>query len=382
MEDLTIDIDWNTLEQSLEGELHVEEAYLTMYATDASAYREKPIAVAFPKTTADIQALVEFAHSNAIPIIPRAAGTSLAGQVVGLGIVVDCSRYMTKIIELNTTEKWIKVEPGVIRDELNIFLKPHDLFFGPETSTSNYCTVGGMLGNNSCGTHSIIYGSVRDHILEVETVLSDGSTAIFGELSPDDFTRKIEETSLEGEIYKGVHQIIRHPNHQKLIRENYPEQRVSRRNTGYALDTLVDMQPYSPEGNQFNISKLLAGSEGTLAFTTSLKLNLSPLPPPHQAVACVHCNTVAEACFANLIALDCKPSAVELMDDIVITLARENPLQRANSSFIKDTPKAVLLVEFSEKRSIKQYAWRRKTSSRSRRYGCIASCTPRIYCRV
>ncbi|MBX2844664.1 MAG: FAD-binding protein [Saprospiraceae bacterium] len=339
---------WRQLQEQLAGELHLDEAHLTMFATDASAYKEMPVAVAFPKHATDVQLLVRFAREHQLALIPRAAGTSLAGQVVGNGIVVDCSRYMNQIIELNVAERWVKLEPGVIRDELNLFLKPHGLFFGPETSTSNYCTVGGMLGNNSCGTRSIKYGSVRDHILEVDTVLSDGSLASFYALSSNDFEAKQAQEDLEGEIYKSCHHLLRHPNHQKLIQDNFPESRVSRRNTGYALDAMLDMEPYAPAGASFNFCKLLAGSEGTLAFTTSLKLNLVPTPPPQLAVVAVHCHSVAEACKGNLAALKYSPSAIELMDDIVIELARKNPLQEKNSDFLQALPKAVLLVEFAE----------------------------------
>src|ERR1700712_2971244 len=165
------------LARQLEGELYDDTTMRTLYATDASAYREMPLAVAIPKSIADIRILINFARQQKTSIIPRTAGTSLAGQVVGNGIVADVSKYFTQIIELNTEENWVRVQPGVIRDELNLFLKPHGLFFGPETSTANRAMMGGMVGNNSCGSNSVVYRSTREHLLEVKTLLSDSSEA-------------------------------------------------------------------------------------------------------------------------------------------------------------------------------------------------------------
>ncbi|MFW6327482.1 MAG: FAD-binding oxidoreductase, partial [Bacteroidota bacterium] len=175
------------LDELLEGDVFTDEFHRLMYATDASAYRELPIAVVLPCNEEDIIKLVQFAVKNKMSLIPRAAGTSLAGQVVGNGIVVDISKYMTSVLELNTAEKWVRVQPGVVLDELNMYLKPHDLFFGPETSTANRCMIGGMVGNNACGAHSLIYGSTRDHTIAVKGVLSDGSVVEFGPVTSDEF---------------------------------------------------------------------------------------------------------------------------------------------------------------------------------------------------
>ena len=162
------------LKSQLEGDVHTDEINRILYATDASAYQEMPLAIVLPRTKEDIRKLVLFSRSYHIPLIPRTAGTSLAGQVVGGGLVIDCSKYLTKIIEINSEEKWVRVEPGVVLDELNIIIKKYGLYFGPETSTSNRCMIGGMVGNNSCGAHSLVYGSTRDHTLEVKGFLSDG----------------------------------------------------------------------------------------------------------------------------------------------------------------------------------------------------------------
>ncbi|NBC07446.1 MAG: FAD-binding protein, partial [Bacteroidetes bacterium] len=179
------------LEQRLEGELHYDRLMRHLYATDASVYRELPLAVALPKHATDVQHIVQFANEHGLPLIPRAAGTSLAGQCVGEGIVVDVSKYMNQILEVNAEEGWVRVQPGVIRDELNHHLRQYGLFFGPNTSTANRSMIGGMVGNNSCGTTSIVYGATRDHVLALDTVLSDGSKATFGPVDNHAFRQKM-----------------------------------------------------------------------------------------------------------------------------------------------------------------------------------------------
>lgn len=336
------------LKKELDGELYFDSLYRKLFATDASVYREMPIGVAYPKHKKDVQKILQFANRYQFSVIPRAAGTSLAGQVVGNGLVVDCSKHFSEIIEINTEEKWVRVQPGVVLDELNQALAKHHLFFGPETSTSTHCTIGGMFGNNSCGSHSIIYGSTRQHVLEAETVLSNGEIAFFKPCSKTDFTTKVSKksNSFQSSIYAEIYQLLKHPNRQQLILDKFPPQEVIRRNTGYALDELVNSEVFLQNGQPFNVCKLLAGSEGTLAFTTELKLNLVDLPPTEKAVICLHHHSISDACQANLIALECRPTAVELMDDVIIKMARQNPLQREKSKFIADLPKAVLLVEF------------------------------------
>ncbi len=199
---LTMSSKLKELAAQLEGEFYDDEAMRILYATDASAYREMPLAVAIPKTKDDLKKLIAFANKEKTSLIPRTAGTSLAGQVVGDGIVVDVSKYFTKIIELNKEERWVRVQPGVIRDELNMFLKPQGLFFGPETSTANRAMMGGMVGNNSCGSNSVVYRSTREHLLEVKALLSDGTEAEFKTLGIDDFQKKCEGNDLEANIYK------------------------------------------------------------------------------------------------------------------------------------------------------------------------------------
>ena len=228
-----------SLKQQLSGELYDSALVKALYATDASVYRELPYAVAIPKTTADIKCVIDFARSNGVSIIPRAAGTSLAGQCVGDGIVVDVSKYMNAILEINTQEQWVRVQPGVVRDELNEFLKPYGFFFGPNTSTANRCTMGGMVGNNSCGSTSIEYGSTRDHTLAIKAILSDGSEVEFSELTQDEFNSKTQGNSLEANLYKQIHAELENPVIRTQIKEGYPKASISRRNTGYAVDALM-----------------------------------------------------------------------------------------------------------------------------------------------
>lgn len=334
------------LSQTLDGALHFDQKMRILYATDASAYREMPLAVAIPKSTEDIKKLIAFARTAKTSLIPRTAGTSLAGQVVGNGIIVDVSSHFTRIIELNREEKWVRVQPGVVRDELNLFLKPHGLFFGPETSTANRAMIGGMVGNNSCGSNSVVYRSTREHLLEVQALLSDGSEATFKPLDIDAFHDKCEQHDLEGNIYRNIRSMLSHYDNQVEIRKEFPRKSVERRNTGYAIDVLLDSAPFTAGEADFNFCKLIAGSEGTLAFLTEIKLNLSDLPPKESGLLCVHFNTIDESLRANLIALKYRPSASELIDHYVLECTKDNAEQSKNRFFVQGDPGAILVVEF------------------------------------
>lgn len=335
------------LADQLEGELFFDETMKILYATDASAYREMPLAVAIPKSVADLKKLIHFAKENHTSLIPRTAGTSLAGQVVGNGIVVDVSKNFTRIIELNKEAHWVRVQPGVIRDELNMFLKPYGLFFGPETSTANRAMIGGMVGNNSCGSNSVVYRSTREHLLEVNALLSDGSEAVFKALDIEEFHQKCEGNNLEANIYKTVRSLLSNYDNQVEIRSQFPKKTVERRNTGYAVDVLLDAAPFTAGGEDFNFCKLIAGSEGTLAFLTEIKLNVVPLPPKEAGLLCIHFNSIDEALRANLIALKYKPSASELIDNIILQCTKDNIEQSKNRFFVQGDPGAILVVEFT-----------------------------------
>jgi FAD/FMN-containing dehydrogenase/Fe-S oxidoreductase len=335
------------LATQLEGDLFTDTTIRTLYATDASAYREMPLAVAIPKTKAAILQLIQFAQQHKTSLIPRTAGTSLAGQVVGNGIVVDVSKHFTQIIELNKEEKWVRVQPGVIRDELNLFLKPHGLFFGPETSTANRAMIGGMVGNNSCGSNSVVYKSTREHTLEVTAFLSDGSEVVFRTLNPDEFHAKCEQQNLEGATYKNIRSILGNYDNQVEIRKQFPKQSIERRNTGYAIDLLLETSPFTAGKEDFNFCKLIAGSEGTLAFITEIKLNVVPLPPKETGLLCVHFNTIDEALHANLIGLKYKPSASELIDHYILECTKNNIEQQKNRFFVQGDPGAILVIEYA-----------------------------------
>lgn len=339
------------LRARLDGEVCTDRAHRIIYSTDASDYREVPLAVAYPRHENDIRELVRFARQEQITLIPRTAGTSLAGQVVGSGIVVDVSRHMTGILEINEKERWVRVQPGVILDELNIALRPTGLFFSPETSTSNRSMIGGMIGNNSCGLHSLIYGAVRDHTISVRAVLSDATVAEFGPLDEKGVHAKMQQDGLEGAIYRSIHEILSDPGNASEIREHFPDPGVVRRNTGYALDEMLECEIYSGPSaryTDFNLSRMVAGSEGTLVFITEARLNLSTLPPTHKALIPVHFNSVLEAVRGNLVALGHRPSAVELMDRTILDCTKENISQRRNRFFISGDPGAILMVEFME----------------------------------
>ncbi len=267
------------LQDDLEGTFHYDDLSKALYATDASVYKKNPLGVAFPASAGDIRKLIAFAGENKVGLIPRTAGTSLAGQCVGEGIVVDVSKHFTKILHLDTEKREVLVQPGVIRDELNLFLAPHGLFFGPNTSTSNRCMIGGMVGNNSSGTTSIRYGVTRDKVLALKTLLSDGSEVEFKTLSNEEFLEKCELDTLEGNIYKNIFKELSVREIQENINREFPKPEIHRRNTGYAVDALWDSRLFGGRAETVNLCELLCGSEGTLAFTTEIRLSLDPLPP-------------------------------------------------------------------------------------------------------
>lgn len=322
-----------------EGELFFDnsithQAVRRAYSTDASVYQETPLAVALPKTVKDIRSLILFASEHGTTLIPRAAGTSLAGQVVGSGIVVDISKYFDKILEINAAEGWVRVQPGVIRDDLNVVLKPYGLMFGPETSTANRAMIGGMIGNNSCGLHSISWGATRDHLLEVKALLSDGSEAVFG-AQPVGSTDSLQET-----IERKLSVLLSSSENQQLIRKKFPKKTVTRRNSGYALDALLDAS------GGLNLPKLIAGSEGTLCFITEAKLNLLPLPPAELGLLCIHCHSLHESLLANGIAMKYSPLASELVDKYIMDFTKGHHEYQYNRFFIEGDPAALLMVEF------------------------------------
>jgi FAD/FMN-containing dehydrogenase/Fe-S oxidoreductase len=333
------------LSSQLEGELYYDELMKTLYATDASVYRMLPIAVAIPKSIADIKSLIRFANTNKTSLIPRTAGTSLAGQCVGHGIVVDVSKHFTKILDIDEKAKTVTVQPGVVRDELNTYLKPFGLFFGPNTSTSNRCMIGGMVGNNSSGTTSIQYGVTRDKVLELHTILSDGSEVVFSELSSEEFQKKRQLQSVEGKIYNQIYDELASKEIQQQVRDHFPKPEIHRRNTGYAIDELIDSDMFSESTSKFNMCKLLSGSEGTLAFTTQITLKLDKLPPPESIMIAAHFNSIEDCLNAVEPVMKHDLFACEMMDKTILDLTKHNKLQQENRSFIMGDPEAILICE-------------------------------------
>lgn len=368
-------ISLESLQKQLKGKLFYDQTMRTLYATDASAYREMPLAVAIPKTKEDIRKIIAFARENNSSVIPRAAGTSLAGQVVGNGIVVDISQEFTKILSVDQANKTAWVEPGVIRDELNIHLKPYKLFFGPETSTSNRCMIGGMVGNNACGARSVIYGSTREHVLEIKGFLADGNELSFGALTNAEFEDKCNGINvvspLEQAIYVQAKEILGSAENQTLFDDNYPKKSIPRRNTGYALDLLADSMPFGNPTEKFNFCKLIAGSEGTLFFSTEIKLNLVDALKPFTALVCVHFNSINDSLKANLEALKFNPDSVELIDHYILECTKENIEQSKNRFFVQGDPQAILAVEFlrDAKEEIDQIAKKMEEAMRSKNLG-------------
>ena len=333
------------LQNQLDGDFHYDDLTTSIYATDASVYRMIPQAVAFPKTTQDIKVLIEFAKKYKTSLIPRTAGTSLAGQCVGTGIVVDVSKYFTKILQVNQIDKTVTVQPGVVRDELNNYLKPFGLFFGPNTSTSNRCMIGGMVGNNSSGTTSIQYGVTRDKVLKMKTILSDGSEVVFGELTKEEFQKKLVMNSLEGGIFKTIYNELTPQTVQNDILRKFPKPEIHRRNTGYAIDELINTNVFAGKPENFNMCKLLVGSEGTLAFTTEITLTLDELPPKESVLIAAHFKSIQDCLNAVETVMQHDLHTCEMMDKTILDLTVHNKTQQENRRFIVGDPQAVLMCE-------------------------------------
>ncbi len=339
------------LSARLDGELHTGRTQRLLYATDASEYQETPLAVALPASESDVAQLIAFAREHRIGLIPRTAGTSLAGQTVGGGIVVDLGRHLNRILAIDPGRRLVRVQPGVIRNELNLALKPHGLLFGPETSTASRAMIGGMVGNNSCGSNSLVYGSTRDHLVRARGFLGDGSEVTFGPLSVAEFAAKCAgPDTLETKIYRTVRDLLGDPAHRRLIREHFPKPEVVRRNTGYALDALMDCAVFDPASpHPFNLCRLIAGSEGTLFLGVEFELDCDPLPPP-PVLLCAHFTSIQEALRAVLVVLPHRPTAVELIDRHILECTKQNLEQARNRFFVQGDPGAILVLELRRER--------------------------------
>lgn len=314
-----------------------------LYANDASMYEELPAAVAFPKNEADIRDLVKVAAARKVPITARAAGTSLAGQTTGGGVVMDTGRHMHRILRLDPEAGYATVQPGVIRDSLNRAAAVHGLQFGPDTSTTNRCMIGGMIGNNSAGSFSLKHRTTREHLTRMRVVLSDGTEAEFGPVTRSQLAYKMQLPTREGHIYRQMMALLQE--NEVLIRGHAPHPDVIRRNTGYALDRLLEMAPFTPGGRPFNLCELLCGSEGTLAMTVDADVRLVPLPK-HKILLVPHFDTVDASMEATVLAVRMGPAAVELVDRIVLDATRNNAEQARNRFFLQGDPGAILAIQF------------------------------------
>ncbi|MDR5695889.1 MAG: FAD-linked oxidase C-terminal domain-containing protein [Armatimonadota bacterium] len=318
----------------VKGEVRFDPFSRVLYSTDASIYQILPIGVVIPKDIEDIVATVQIARSYGIPVLPRGAGTSLAGQAVGRAIVLDCSKYMDAILEVNPEERWARVQPGVVQDELNREVRPYGLRLGPDTATSNRATLGGMIGNNSCGARSLVYGKMVDHVEEVTAVLSTGRVVTFKDLTSSELSRKLEQQDEEGEIYRTIMGILRE--HREEILRRYPK--ILRRVSGYNLDALL--------GDRLNLAKLIVGSEGTLAIVAEAKVRLVERPQA-TVVGVVHFLHLLEALDAVTEILATGPSAVELIDRMVLEMTRKSLDFSRRLTFVEGDPSALLVVEYA-----------------------------------
>jgi FAD/FMN-containing dehydrogenase/Fe-S oxidoreductase len=307
-----------------------------LYSTDASIYEIEPLGVVIPRTTEDVIATVEICGRYGVPILPRGGGTALAGQAVGRAVHIDMSKHLNRVLEVNVEERWARIQPGVVLDELNAQLRPHGLWFAPDVSPSNRATLGGMMGNNSSGARSLIYGRTMEHILEMTVALSDAQVIRTGNLSPDGLEGKLRLPGLEGEVYRAVRRLT--TTHRDEILRRYPK--IMRRVGGYALNEFVNGKP-------FNLSRILISSEGTLAATLEAKINLEPRPTPSEtALMVVHYRDMFEALESTREIVSTGPAAVELVDKYLLDLTRANMELARQLTFVQGTPGALLLVEY------------------------------------
>ncbi|MDB4297292.1 FAD-binding oxidoreductase, partial [Flavobacteriaceae bacterium] len=334
-----------TLSKSLEGTVVTDKLHKNIYATDASVYRKIPLGVAFPKNNNDLKLIIAFANTHNITLVARTAGTSLAGQCVSDGLIVDVSKHFTKIFPLNEKKHQITVQPGVIRDDLNRSIVDKGLFFGPNTSTANRCMIGGMVGNNSSGTTSIRFGVTRDKVVKLVTLLSDGSEAVFKSIDIETFKKKASQNNLEGKIYKQILNDFSKDSTQYNIIKEYPKKDIHRRNTGYAIDELLKFELFGGTEPTVNLAKILCGSEGTLAFTTSITLQLDKLPPKHNIMVASHFTSIQECMESVVTAMKHKLYNCELMDKIILDCTKSIHSQEKNRFFLQGDPAAVLMLE-------------------------------------
>ncbi len=323
------------LKKRIEGDIRFDRYSRLLYSTDASIYQIEPIGVVVPRHKEDVQAAIEIANKLGVTILPRGGGTSLAGQAVGHSIVLDFSKYMQDVLEVNQEELWCRVQPGLVQDELNAHVRSRGLQFGPDTSTSNRATIGGMVGNNSSGAHSLTYGKTLDHVIELTVLLADGSKAVLKDLSPGAVETESRADTIEARAHREVFRLAQQ--HKSEILARYPK--IMRRVSGYNLDEFVKPQP-------FNLSRMIVGSEGTLATVVEAKMRLVP-KPKWTAMDVIHFNDDIEALECAQIVLQTGPYAMESTDKMVLNLARGNIEQSRKLGFVQGAPDSLLMVEYA-----------------------------------
>ena len=319
-------------------DVEVERYRRLLYATDASIYEMEPVAVVYPRSAADVQHVVRVAGEHGVPVLPRGGGTSLSGQTVNHAIVLDFTTHMAGVLAIDVEGRTARVQPGVVLSELNKALRPDGLQYPIDPSTANRATIGGGIGNNSCGAHSAVYGKTVDNVIALEVVLADGSPATLGALSEAEAAERGEIEGLEGDIYRGVRALARE--HRAEVEKRFPK--ILRRVSGYNLDEVGEDGP-------LNLAKLVVGSEGTLATVTEATVRVVPIPAV-KMLAALHFGTVVEAAAATVRANAHQPSAVELVDDTIIQRCRESAGFRELVEFVQGDPGALLLVEFAGER--------------------------------
>jgi FAD/FMN-containing dehydrogenase/Fe-S oxidoreductase len=351
------------LRKRVEGDVHFDRTSRLLYSTDASMYQIEPIGVVVPRHKGDVQAVIEIANRFNVPVLPRGGGTSLAGQTVGHAIVLDFSKYMQNVLEVNQEELWCRVQPGLVQDELNAHVRPMGLQFGPDTSTSNRATIGGMIGNNSAGAHSLTYGKTLDHVLELTVLLSDGSEVVLKDLTPESLENKRRADTTEGRIYREIARLAEE--HRNEILARYPK--IMRRVSGYNLDEFIKLQP-------FNLSRILIGSEGTLAIVVEARMRLVP-KPKWTALDVIHFEDDIEALEASQAILETRPYALESTDKMILNLARGNIEQSRKLGFVQGNPDSLLMVEYAgdTEDAVKQQVYRLEELRKARRIGYAAS---------
>jgi FAD/FMN-containing dehydrogenase/Fe-S oxidoreductase len=319
------------------GEVRFDSYTRHLFSRDASMYSIEPIGVVFPRDAADVAAVLTTAGEFGLPVLPRGAGTSLAGQTVGRAIVMDFSRHMTRIIDIDAERNMARVQPGVVQEQLNLAAARHGLVFGPDTSTRNRATLGGMIGNNSAGSQSVRYGMTIDHVLSLDVVLSDASRSTFGPLTAGELERRAAVPTLDGTICRDLPGLVER--HREAIATGFP--RFWRQSGGYRLDRLAP----DPRSAGLDLAKFVVGSEGTLVTVVEATVRLVPAPR-HRVIAVGHFTSVPAAIEATQDALDCQPAAVELLDRTIIELSRQKIEYRSLGSILEGDPQALLFVTF------------------------------------